>query len=206
MGFNYVKPTPNTLNHDWSKSIEAEYERDKDGKFVWYDNDGKVVSGDIDPNLHHRQWIGGANSQALLDAYDNLFKIADYNENDTFQGYNGIDKQRYINFANSLTPESRQALRDRIRNGTWTANDREMLNDIGLLLGNDIKNQNGATDTSESEEESEDVKKLKAAISAVGLNPDNSYVKGLGLVANDDGTFNVTNNPFGDQNLYINKY
>ena len=120
--FTY-NPTINKSIYDWSKKINVEYKRDKDDRF-------ELVDG-------KRVFIPGANSLQALRRLDELKNIANYNDNDTFIGYNGLQKQAYIDLYNRLGPEGIAALQNRIKTGTWTEEDKLALDDIGMFLGDE---------------------------------------------------------------------
>jgi hypothetical protein len=54
----------------------------------------------------------------VLRRLDALPDIINYGDNDTFKGYNGLQKQAYIDLYNRLGSEGIKALRNRIETGT----------------------------------------------------------------------------------------
>ena len=121
--FKYIEPTPSGTDYDWSGKINVEYKRDKDGKY-------ELVDG-------KRVFIQGANNLQALRRLDALSDIINYGDNDTFKGYNGLQKQAYIDLYNRLGPEGVKALRKRIETGDWDEADKLALDDIGILLGDE---------------------------------------------------------------------
>lgn len=122
-GFTYIAPTPGGTDYDWSRGINIEYKKDKDGKY-------ELVDG-------KRVFIQGANNIQALRRLDSIKDIINYTDNDTFKGYGKLDKQAYIDLYKRLGDDGIRALRDRIESGTWTDEDKLALDDIGLLLDNE---------------------------------------------------------------------
>lgn len=152
--FRYVKPTPSGTDYDWSGKINVEYKRDKDGKY-------ELVDG-------KRVFIQGANNLQVLRRLDALPDIINYGDNDTFKGYNGLQKQAYIDLYNRLGSEGIKALRNRIETGTWTEEDKLALDDIGIFLGDEptaeeiAQRKAAATDPQVQAEEKEKERYRKA--------------------------------------------
>lgn len=121
--FTYVKPTPSGTDYDWSKGINVEYKRDKDGKY-------ELVNG-------NRVFIQGANNLQVSRRLGALKNVASYTDNDTFKGYGKLDKQAYIDFYNRLGEEGVNGLIQRVENGNWTDEDKLALDDIGIFLGDE---------------------------------------------------------------------
>lgn len=152
--FRYVKPTPSGTDYDWSGKINVEYKRDKDGKY-------ELVDG-------KRVFIQGANNLQALRRLDALPDIINYGDNDTFKGYNGLQKQAYIDLYNRLGPEGVKALRKRIETGNWDEADKLALDDIGIFLGDEptaeeiAQRKAAATDPQVQAEEKEKERYRKA--------------------------------------------
>lgn len=183
-GFTYIKPTPGGTKYDWSKGINVEYKRDKNGEYE-LDN-GKRV------------FIQGANNLQALRRLDSLPEIIEYTNNDTFKGYGGLQKQAYIDLYNRLGPEGIKALRDRIETGTWTNEDKLALDDIGIFLDPSVNRNN--TQGNQTEQE------LNRKLEEKGISSPNSskYV-----TIDSNGNLIVTdlfNQTFGDKNAIYNDW
>lgn len=127
-GFTYIKPTSSGTDYDWSKRINVEYKKDKDGKY-------ELVNG-------KRVFIQGANNLQLIRRLKSLKDISSYTDNDTFKGYNNLDKQVYIDLYNRLGDKGVENLIQRIEDGTWTDEDKLALDDIGAFLDGELSNEN----------------------------------------------------------------
>lgn len=102
--FVYTKPAPSNNNYDFSSGINVEYKRDKDGRY-------ELVDG-------KRIFIQGANNLRARRRLNALKNISNYTDNDTFTGFNKLDKQAYIDLYNRLGDEGISNLLQRIENGT----------------------------------------------------------------------------------------
>lgn len=125
------EPSTQTVNHyKFDSDIDVEYEKDDKGEFKKGSNGNRI-------------FIGGANSLRGITRLEKLKDISSYLDTDIFTGYNGLEKDAYINLYKTLGNDGVQALIERIKDGSWTDSDAEMLNDIGIFLkGNPNKNKN----------------------------------------------------------------
>lgn len=124
-GFQYRKPTealPNINIRDWSKAINMEYKRNKDT------GDFEVVNG-------NKVYIGGANNLTGIKRLRSLKDIVNYGDTDQFKGYNGLEKQAYIDFYNKYGEQGVEDIISRLEQGNWTDEDAMALDDIGIFLG-----------------------------------------------------------------------
>lgn len=124
-GFQYRKPTevpPNINIRDWSKDINMEYKRNKDT------GDFEVVNG-------NKVYIGGANNLTGIKRLRSLKDIVNYGDTDQFKGYNGLEKQAYIDFYNKYGEQGIEDIISRLEQGNWTDEDAMALDDIGIFLG-----------------------------------------------------------------------
>lgn len=123
-GFQYKKPTeplPDINIRDWSRDINMEYKRNKDT------GDFELVNG-------NKVYIGGANNLTGIKRLRSLKDIINYGDADQFKGYNGLEKQAYIDFYNKYGEQGIEDIISRIEQGNWTDEDAMALDDIGIFL------------------------------------------------------------------------
>ena len=169
-GFNY-SPTVKREHYDWSDELYGEYAKNDDGSYK--------LNGDA------KQYIDGANNSRILKRISSLLDIANYHEDDKFTGFGDLDRKAYIDFANKLGAEGVKALHDRVLNGTWTAEDAEALNDIGVYL--DGKSVSDAEAAEKKDKATR--KKNDELLLAAGYDPEKvrDYV-----IIGDDGEMTLT--------------
>lgn len=187
--FNYSAPAPAQTKYDWSRSLQAEYAKDNNGKYV--------------VNNGARTFINGANNVAILNRISKLAEIANYKDSDIFQGYGNLDKQAYINLYNHLGKDGVQGLYDRVKNGTWTDADADALDDIGIFLRESDDSSSGSGSRNGS---SEDEATLKNRFANAGLNYDLSSPY---ITIDENGAIRTTdafNQAFGTNNGIYNDW
>lgn len=146
--FQYKKPTealPNINIWDWSRDINMEYKRNKDT------GDFELVNG-------NKVYIKGANNLTGIKRLRSLKDIVNYGDADKFKGYNGLEKQAYIDFYNKYGEQGIEDIISRIEQGNWTDEDAMALDDIGIFLG---ENQPKATQTQEVDPQKAELDKIK---------------------------------------------
>lgn len=187
--FNYSAPAPAQTKYDWSRSLQAEYAKDNNGKYI--------------VNNGARTFINGANNVAILNRLSKLADVANYKDSDIFQGYGNLDKQAYINLYNHLGKDGVQGLYDRVKNGTWTDADADALDDIGIFLRESDDSSSGSGSGNGS---SEDEATLKNRFANAGLNYDLSSPY---ITINENGAIRTTdafNQAFGTNNGIYNDW
>lgn len=187
--FNYSAPAPAQTKYDWSRSLQAEYAKDNNGKYI--------------VNNGARTFINGANNVAILNRLSKLADIANYKDSDIFQGYGNLDKQAYINLYNHLGKDGVQGLYDRVKNGTWTDADADALDDIGIFLRESDDSSSGSGSGNGS---SEDEATLKNRFANAGLNYDLSSPY---ITIDENGAIRTTdafNQAFGTNNGIYNDW
>lgn len=174
-GFTYVKPTPGGTDYDWSKGINVEYKRDKDGKY-------ELVDG-------KRVFIQGANNLQVGRRLGALKNIASYTDNDTFKGYGKLDKQAYIDLYNRLGEEGVNNLIQRVENGTWTDEDKLALDDIGIFLGDEPSAEQLAQKAAAANPEAQLEQQERDRYAKAGWDYNLRNIIGI----NDDGSASIIN-------------
>lgn len=126
--FVYNKPKPTGTKYDWSKERTAEYQVDDKGEYVLNDAGNKIL-------------VSSPGTLSVFNWLDHLADISGYKDYDTFEGVKGVGKDLYIDFYNRLGPQGIDDLRKRIEEGSWTENDRQMLDDFKVFLDSKKRQQ-----------------------------------------------------------------
>ena len=120
--FNYNQTAPATRNTnqsvDVSRRLYLNYERDEDGNLV------------LDEN-NHRKFIPGTYNSAVFDRLDFLKNLANERDIVDWKGYENQTKDAYLNFIQNYNDWD--GLKQRIKDGSITDNDVNILAQIGIL-------------------------------------------------------------------------
>lgn len=184
-GFNYNQVTPQANKNksvDVSRKLFLSYKRDKDGNLVLDDNGRRIYNTDTD-------------NTSVFDRLDFLKNLANEENIVDWKGYNNQTKDVYSRFAKEYTDWD--GLYQRIKDGSITDSDINTLSKLGIL-----------DKTNTPETKSEDTV-TEEVYTKAGLDPKNTYLKGLNLKMNADGTYSLgegvdASSLFGSGNLYIN--
>lgn len=184
-GFNYNQVTPQANKNksvDVSRKLFLSYKRDKDGNLVLDDNGRRIYNTDTD-------------NTSIFDRLDFLRNLEKEENIVDWKGYNNQTKDVYSRFVKEYTDWD--GLYQRIKDGSITDSDINTLSKLGIL-----------DKTNTPEAKSEDTV-TEEAYTKAGLDPKNTYLKGLNLKMNADGTYSLgegvdASSLFGSGNLYIN--
>lgn len=184
-GFNYNQVTPQANKNksvDVSRKLFLSYKRDKDGNLVLDDNGRRIYNTDTD-------------NTSIFDRLDFLRNLEKEENIVDWKGYNNQTKDVYSRFVKEYTDWD--GLYQRIKDGSITDSDINTLSKLGIL-----------DKTNTPEAKSEDTV-TEETYTKAGLDPKNTYLKGLNLKMNADGTYSLgegvdASSLFGSGNLYIN--
>lgn len=184
-GFSYNQVTPQANKNksvDVSRKLFLSYKRDKDGNLVLDDNGRRIYNTDTD-------------NTSVFDRLDFLKNLANEENIVDWKGYNNQTKDVYSRFAKEYTDWD--GLYQRIKDGSITDSDINTLSKLGIL------DKTNTPETKSEDAVSEEV------YTKAGLDPKNTYLKGLNLKMNADGTYSLgegvdASSLFGSGNLYIN--
>lgn len=190
-GFSYTKPAEapkDKKGYDWSKKIGIEYEKGADGKFV-VDDQGR------------KKYVAGPISEQVIRSLRSMKDISGYEADSEFKGYNGLDKQAYIDYYNRVGDAGIEELIGRIQSGSYTANDEEVLNDFGFLLGINQGVAPQETPEQTAKRETDDAKtaadaeeaRRRATITGMGIDYDAATQRGLQFNVDENGKVSWAN-------------
>ena len=141
-GFEYVAPASEPVQRNeykWNDTLYGEYKRNKET------GDYELIDG-------KKVYINGANNLRISKRLNSLKDIANYNKEDKFIGFNNLDRQVYIDLYNRLGDQGVNDLISRIEQGTWTDEDAEALDDIGIYLNGNSKSKEAIAPKTEEEQ------------------------------------------------------
>lgn len=137
--FNYNQTAPATQNTnqsvDVSRRLYLNYERDKDGNLV------------LDEN-NRRKFIPGTYNSAVFDRLDFLRNLANEQNIVDWKGYENQTKDAYLNFIQNYNDWD--GLKQRIKDGSITDNDINVLSQIGILDRNQSSDNEDNNDNADS--------------------------------------------------------
>lgn len=137
--FNYNQTAPATQNTnqsvDVSRRLYLNYERDKDGNLV------------LDEN-NRRKFIPGTYNSAVFDRLDFLKNLANEQNIVDWKGYENQTKDAYLNFIQNYNDWD--GLKQRIKDGSITDNDINVLSQIGILDRNQSSDNEDNNDNADS--------------------------------------------------------
>lgn len=193
--FEYIAPSPEPEQRNeykWNDALYGEYKRNKDT------GDYELVDG-------KKVYINGANNLRISKRLGSLKDIANYHKDDKFVGFNNLDRQVYIDLYNKLGDQGVNDLISRIEQGTWTDEDAEALNDIGIYLNGNPNTREASTPKTEEEKQAETLAKYDKKYNITpdlrdrfGIRYGNNgelYTEGFGLSGYGDTWINAY---FGD--------
>ena len=137
--FNYNQTAPATRNTnqsvDVSRRLYLNYERDKDGNLV------------LDEN-NRRKFIPGTYNSAVFDRLDFLRNLANEQNIVDWKGYENQTKDAYLRFIQNYNDWD--GLKQRIKDGSITDNDINVLSQIGILDRNQSSDNEDNNDNADS--------------------------------------------------------
>lgn len=137
--FNYNQIAPATRNTnqsvDVSRRLYLNYERDKDGNLV------------LDEN-NRRKFIPGTYNSAVFDRLDFLRNLANEQNIVDWKGYENQTKDAYLSFIQNYNDWD--GLKQRIKDGSITDNDINVLSQIGILDRNQSSDNEDNNDNADS--------------------------------------------------------
>ena len=141
-------------------------------RYVEYSRDDK---GDFTLNSDgNKQYINSANNQDVIDFLNNIQLYSTSNRDLTITGLGERDGNYIRNWYNNYGSENFNALIGRIKNGNWTNEDVEILNDLNISLGQPLTSEQQSRKTQYEEEQ--DTERQNQIYSSAGFSPQDQNI------------------------------